>query len=123
MQLAQGWSVGVDRGPDWLFVTLQSDGTQSEPTELGENLWALLQCHLGNRMVLELHQVPQVNSPLLGQLVALSQRIQDGRGVLRVCGVNEQGQQAIRAAQLERLLPCYDDRASAVMGQRPRQPR
>ena len=70
MQLAQGWSVNVDRGPDWLFAHLRrEEGAVGEATELAENLWGLLQCHLSHRMVVELNDVPRATSYLLGQLV------------------------------------------------------
>lgn len=124
MQVAQGWSVGIERGPDWLFVNLhREDEEAGEPTALAESLWDLLQCHLGHRMVIELNDIPLVSSGLLGQLVQLSKQINDQRGVLRLCGVSANGEQGIRAARLERLLPCYEDRAAAVKGSRPGQPR
>ena len=124
MQLAQGWSVAVDRGPDWLFVTLQcNDPARSEPTELAENLWELGQCHLVNRIVLDLHQLPVLSSALLGQLALLSKRMHNTQGVLRLCGVPASGEELIRTATMERLFPCYADRDSAVRGERPRQPR
>ena len=124
MQLATGWTVGIERGPDWLFVQLKCDEhSAGEPAELAENLWELLQCHMGHRMVVELAEVDHVTSALLGQLVLLSKRLHKEGGLLRLCGVNEQGEQSIRAARLERLFPCYGDRGAAVRGERPRQPR
>ena len=124
MQLAQGWSVAVERGPDWLFVTLQCDNpSQAEPTHLAENLWELGQCHLVNRIVLDLHELPQLSSALLGELALLGQRMHNAKGVLRLCGVPASGEESIRAAALDRLFPCYSDRAAAVRGERPRQPR
>lgn len=124
MQLAQGWSVAVDRGPDWLFVTLQcNDPSQTEPTDLAENLWELGQCHLVNRIVLDLHELPTLSSDLLGQLALLGKRMHGTQGVLRLCGVPASGEESIRAATLDRLFPCYSDRGAAVRGERPRQPR
>ena len=124
MQLAQGWTVNVDRGPDWLFVDLNCDEeAAAEPTGLAENLWELLQCHLGHRMVVELHSVPEVSDQLLEQLVMLSKRIDGARGMLRLCGVSASGEESIRAARLDQMFPCYADRTAAVMGNRPRQPR
>jgi len=124
MHLAQGWSVNVDRGPDWLFVNLQcSDDAAREPVDLAENLWHLLQCHFGQRMVIEMDDVPRINSALLAELALLGRRISGKGGMLRLSGVSDAGQRSIRAAQLDRLFPCYPDRTAAVMGERPRQPR
>ena len=124
MQLAQGWSVSVERGPDWLFVTLRcNEHPLGEPTDLAENLWELGQCHLVNRIVLDLHELPGLNSALLGQLALLGKRMHAAHGILRLCAVPESGEQSIRAAKLDRLFPCYADRGAAVRGERPWQPR
>ena len=126
MQLAQGWSVAVERGPDWLFITLHCDEpsqSQAEPADLAENLWELGQCHLVNRIVLDLHELPRLDSVTLEEVARLSTRLHNAKGVLRLCGVDEEGEDAIRAAKLERLFPCYADRSAAVRGERPRQPR
>ena len=124
MQLAQGWSVAVDRGPDWLFVTLHcEDRPDTEPTDLAENLWELGQCHLVNRIVLDLHELPLLSSALLEQLTRLGKRMHNAQGVLRLCGMPEGGEEAIRSAKAARLFPCYPDRDAAVRGERPRQPR
>ena len=124
MQVASGWSVRVDRGPDWLFVHLQcDDALASEPTELAENLWELLKCHRGNRMVIDLGGVDHVTSALLGELVLLNKRVHQVEGLLRLCDVNEDGQASMRAARLDRIFPCYADCDAAVRGDRPPQPR
>ncbi len=124
MQLAPGWSLNVDRGPDWIFVRLHCDDALAhDATELAEQLWELLQCHLSHRMVVEMDELPRVTSNLLGQLVLLAKRVHGAGGMLRLCGVSPGGEASIRAARLDRLFPHYGNRADAVMGQRPRQPR
>lgn len=123
MQLAPGWSVDVDRGPDWLFVRLNVEDESQKQPELAESLWALLQCHLTYRVVVELDRLPQLSSFLLGQLVLLSKRVQADGGLMRLSGVSRAGQDSLRAARLERVLPSFADRETAVMGHRPRQPR
>lgn len=124
MQLAQGWSVEIERGPDWIFAHLRRDpDTPGEATELADSLWDLLQCHLGRRMVVEMNDVPHCSNYLLDQLARLSRRVHEAGGVLRLCGVPPQVQESIQAAQLDRLLSSYETREAAVMGHRPRQPR
>jgi anti-anti-sigma regulatory factor len=121
--MAPGWTVDVDRGPDWLFVRLGCDDPGAPSGELGENLWELLRCHLAHRMVVELDEVPRLASELLGELVQLGKRIASGGGIMRLSGVSPAGKAAIEAARLDRLFPCYPNRTAAVMGNRPRNPR
>lgn len=123
MQLAPGWMADVQRGPDWLFVRLASDARDAHDAEIAESLWEVLRRHLTHRMVIQLDEVPLLTSGVLGQLVALGERIKQSGGMLRLCGLSPAAREALRASQLDRLLPCYEDRTAAVMGARPLQPR
>jgi anti-anti-sigma factor len=71
-------------------------------------------------MVLQLDELPQLTSRMLGQLVSLGQRIKQHGGMLRLCGLSSAAREALRTTQLDRVLSCYDDRTSAVMGDRPK---
>ena len=125
-ELAHGWEVEVDRGPDWLFLKVRPPaGNQYDTPQLAERLWNILQQHFIYRVVLELEQVPLLHSYLLGQLVLLSKRIHKHGGVMRVCGLSDQNAQALRACRLENCFPYFHNREEAVMGQghRPLQPR
>jgi len=58
VQIAEGWELDVDRGPDWLFVRPRNVGPQATDTPpLAEQIWSLLQQHFTDRLVLELDQV------------------------------------------------------------------
>ncbi len=123
-QLAPGWTREVERGPDWLFVRLHIDDSEiAQNSNLAESLWSLLQQHFIHRLVLELDDLPAIRTHLIGQLVLLRKRIHSGDGLLRICGLSEESVAALRASGLESRLPHFRDRAEAVMGNVPNQPR
>jgi anti-anti-sigma factor len=123
MQLAPGWMADVERGPDWLFVRLASEAPLAHDTEIADTLWEVLRRHLAHRMVIQLEEIPQLSSAMLGQFVALGERIKESGGMLRLCGLSASAREALRTTRLDQLLPCYEDRTAAVMGARPLQPR
>lgn len=123
MQLAPHVEADVQRGPDWLFVRLTSDAPLAPEAEIADGLWDVLQRHLARRMVLQLDDLPQLTSRVLAQLVALGERIKGEGGMLRLCGLSTAAREALRISHLDRLLPCYENRTAAVMGDRPLQPR
>ena len=122
--IAPGWTLDVDRGPDWLFVKLHPPEYDSTAfMDLAESIWHLAEQNMTYRIVLEMHEIQLLHSSLLGQLVLLSKRIHRHDGMLRLVGLSKQNQQVIKTCRLDTGLPCYDDRGCAVMGHRPNQPR
>ena len=72
LELARKWTMDVERGPDWLFIRLHGpENRETEPWELANRLWQLMEQHFTYRLVLELDDVPLLSSYLLGQLVML----------------------------------------------------
>jgi len=120
LDVACGWTMDVDRGPDWLFVRLHgpTDGI-AEGTELAEMLWSQLRQHFTNRLVLELDDLPMLRSQLIGQLVLIYKRIHADGGMMRICGLSASNQDAQRACQLADRFPSYLNREDAVMGHFP----
>jgi anti-anti-sigma factor len=120
LTVTAGCELDVERGPDWLLVRVRNlDLLESDAPPLAEHLWSLLQQHLTYRLVLELDDVPTLNSHLIGQLIQLYRRIEKHDGVMRLCGVSPHNRRVLHSCRLdERLLP-YGDREEAVMG-RPR---
>ena len=124
LTIAPGWTMDVDRGPDWLFVKVHPPhGDPFEMPPLAESVWQLLEQHLTYRVVLELDEVALLHSYLLGQLVLLSKRVHNHDGILRLCGLSPENQDVLETCRLNVGLPNYSDRGNAVMGQRPGQPR
>ena len=124
-QVAAGWRLNVERGPDWIFVRLQPaiDGDIDEAS-LAERIWSLLEQNFTYRLVLELDRVELLQSYMIAQMVLLSKRIHSHGGMLRLCGLSPVNQQVLHVCRLEGCLPNYDDRGAAVKGDhRPLQPR
>ncbi len=124
LEFAPGWTLEVERGPDWLFVKLRrpKEGA-GEPTDLAESLWSLLERHFVYRLVLELDDLPILPSYLIGQLILVYKRIHTHDGLLRLCGLSEENRQVLHATHLHQRLPHYRDRTAAVIGDRPAYPR
>lgn len=124
LDVAHGWTVDVDRGPDWLFVRLHGPTSGStEGNELAEMLWNLLRQHFTNRLVLDLDDLPILKSQLIGQLVLLYKRIHADGGLMRLCGLSAGNQDALRVCRLGDRFPSYRNREDAVMGHLPGRPR
>ncbi len=123
IDLAPGWKLDLDRGPDWLFVRLHcTDANQDAHPPLAEKLWSLLRQSFTSRMVLELDEVERLRSWTMGQLVNLNQRVSTSGGILRLCGLSETNCSALKANKLDHCLSIFSDRHEAV-GFRPRNPR
>ena len=115
-ELAPGWTIDMERGPDCLFVKLH--GPQDlglEGNELAENLWEVLKQHLTYRVVLELDDITFLRSNIVGQLVNLNKRVSAHDGLMRLCGLSEQCSEVLRATHLDSYLPQYRNREEALM--------
>ena len=123
VQTDVGWRFDVDRGPDWVFVRLHPDDSNLESDSLADKLWAVLEQSFTYRLVLELDEVPILQSYLIAQLVLISKRINSHSGLLRLCGLSPANQEVIRMCRLDGCLPHFVNRGDAVMGHRPMQPR
>ncbi len=120
-ELNQGWSADVDRGPDWLLVRLHAPNQELEKdAHLAEGLLSLLKKHLVRRMVLELDDIERLQGDLVDELVDLHDRVNREGGVLRICGLSDESQQALRGGQHNAQFPVYRDRREAVMAPRVR---
>ena len=124
IEIAPGWALDAERGPDWLYVRVIGPvAFTSDEIPLAEHVWALMEQHFVNRVVLEFDDTPVLYSRLIGELVLLQKRITTNGGLIRLCGLNQAGQASLRACRLETQLPSFADRGAAVMGHRPPQPR
>jgi anti-anti-sigma factor len=120
IQIAQGWEMSVDRGPDWLFVRPRSvNNDMASMPPLAEEIWALLEQNQIRRVVVELDQIPLLHSYLIGQLVWLHKRIASQGGLMRVCGLSTANRDVLRMCRLSDRFPAYLNRGDAVMGYQP----
>lgn len=124
LQLAGGWSLDVERGPDWLFVRVAARDKESEgDAQLAEQLMQLLKQNFVTRLVLECDELGHLTSALVGQLVMLHKRIRADGGLMRLCNLSEANYQVLCTMGLDKWFPKYHSRQEAVWGYRPRQPR
>jgi anti-anti-sigma regulatory factor len=126
--IAPGWVLTVERGPDSLLVHVGRCGPNcSDTPPLADEIWLLMERHLAHRLVLELDEVDRLHSHLLGQLIALENRIRESGGLLRLSGVSPFNERILRAHGLAGQFSLYRNRTEAVMGGLggfcPRQPR
>ena len=115
--IAPGWMLTVERGPDSLWVHIgrpEPDCSDSPP--LADEIWSLMERHLAHRLVLELDEVELLHSFLLGQLVALEERVRECGGLLRLSGVSSFNERVLKTHGLTGRIPVYRDRTEAVMG-------
>lgn len=117
MEVAPGWTVDIERGPDWLFVRLHgTDPRWGSVDGLAEAVWCQMQQQFTNRVVVELDDVALLPSALIGELVRLYKRIQSHSGLMRLSGLNRSNREVLRMTRLDRCFPNYATRTSAVMG-------
>jgi anti-anti-sigma factor len=124
LAISPGWELYVERGPDWLIVKIQSMDTGGENPPLAELIWSLMQQHLTHRLVLELDQIPVLNSFLIEQLTQLYRKIGKHDGVMRLCGLSAYNRRVLHSCRLDERFQPYHNRQEAVLGHsRPTQPR
>jgi hypothetical protein len=126
LEIAPGWHVEMDRGPNWLLLRFQppTDGPPDGGQLCGQ-LWDLMRKHLTNRLVVEFDNVPRLDAKTIDQLRQLHERIEEANGKLRVCGLSSDDEQALRSVEsrTERPISVFRSRSEAVLGYRPAQPR
>ena len=123
-ELTAGWSLDVDRGPGWIFVTLHGPRSgEVEGVPIAEQIWSVLENCMTYRVVVEMQDVPLLRSYLIGQLVRLNKRVASHAGVMRLAGMSNANQTALAASRLDSIFPQYHDRDEAIHGHRPMQPR
>jgi anti-anti-sigma factor len=114
-----GWKLQVERGPDWLFIRPQPPhGREHLEVELADGLWQTMEEHMTHRLVLDMTDVNLLRSWLIGQLVNLHKRIATHDGMLRLCNLSKENQETLHVCQLHNQFPTYDNRYTAVMGER-----
>jgi anti-anti-sigma regulatory factor len=124
VDLTPGWTLEMDRGPDWLFIRPVPLSASTGPEiDLAEAIYERMDQQFLNRVVVEMDAVPLLRSWLIGQLVMLHKRIVSRGGLVRLAGMSEDNQRVLEMVHLDDRFPQYPDRGAAVMGHRPVKPR
>lgn len=122
--LGSGWAVEIERGPDWLFISLQGvNPFDAAGIDLAAEVWQLFDREFVNRLVLEMDNVHVLRSELVGALVRLHSRITSHGGIMRISGLSDDNFAVLRNSRLHDRFPQYRDRYEAVLGYRPNKPR
>jgi len=108
-----GCELGVERGPDWLFVRLDPVEDRQR-ARLAESVWETIQAHGASRVVLELDRVQAVNEPLRAAIAEIGSRLRDAGGLVRICGLSEAELSKLRSLPAAAAVPHFGSRAEAV---------
>ena len=111
------WVSDVSRGPDWLFVRVDTPPKQ-DGGHLAEDVVGMMQRHFLHRVVLEMEEIDRLPSELVGELVLLHKRVSAEGGMMRLSGLSDANQQVLRISRLDSRFPQYRSRMDAVMGHR-----
>lgn len=120
IDLAEGWSLTIDEGPEWLFFRLsQLTDEHDLAPPLAKVVWQHAEHRGRRRLVFELDHHTLLSSYLIGQLVLLHKRAEIEGGVFRLCDFSEYAHQALARMGMASRFPNYRSREEAVMGHLP----
>jgi len=120
IEIAEGWQLKIDEGPEWLFLRLSrthEDGHPEPP--VAQQGWTLAEERGKLRLVFELHENARLTSFLVGQLLLLHKRAELAGGTFRIQGFSEQNYEALRMTRVAESFPNYASREDAVLGRQP----
>ena len=121
VDLIPGWTLEMDRGPDWLFIRpIPPQDKHHVEVDLAEAIWERMQQQFCHRVVVEMDQIPLLRSWLIGQIVLLHKRVTAQEGLMRLSGMSDSNQDVLHMVRLDDRFPQYADRGAAVMGYRPK---
>lgn len=109
------YQLEVDRGPNWLFVTVRPATKQCDLADLAETLWGVVAKHFIYRLVVELEGVGELPAPVVAGLLKLRERLETNGGALRICGLSAPCIDALDHYKLPGTLYNHPSRVSAVL--------
>ena len=121
IQFKSGFTLDVNRGPNWLFLRLEP-GVNQESSELAKDLWSVVSKHFTYRVVLEFDESFDALSPeLVKQLDQFRQQLEEHDGALRVCGLStkcaERLSKQYTESRTKSRLSTHSSVAGAVFGE------
>ncbi len=120
LEVAKGWELTIDEGPEWLFLRLTRAEVDSVPEPpLSATVWNESRLRNRKRLVFELDHGTLLTSFLVGQLVLLHKRAEIEGGVFRVCDLSEHACSTLSRMRMADRFPNYRTREDAVLGRRP----
>ena len=114
-----GWGVAVERGPEWLFLRIETPAARPggrDRCPLAEQLWGMIRANRAHRVVVELDRVNSIDDSLIRAIADVGTRVRDDGGLIRVCGLSEPNLSRLQSAVREGQLPHFGSRSAAVVG-------
>jgi hypothetical protein len=115
-QIIDRYEVGVEQGPDWLFVRL-APPVADRPRrggDLNQGIWELAREHGAVRVLIELDRVDSIDETLLDGLAVLGERLARQGGFARVCGLAGDNLAFFETCRAAEHLPHFSCRREAV---------
>ena len=110
----------IDRGPNWLLVGIRRATQGGAGLEaFATHIQSLLEQHLTNRLVVDLHRAGTVTEILAEQLAETRDWLMERGGVMRICGPSPQQREILERHGLGERFVAYRNRAEAVQGDQP----
>ncbi len=115
-QIIDRFDVGVEQGPEWLFVRLAPPvaGRPRRGGDLGQGIWELVREHGAVRVVVELDGIESIDEALLDGLAAVGERLARQGGFTRLCGLSGDNLAFYEACRSVEHLPHFSCRREAV---------
>lgn len=118
------WEFDVERGPGWLLVKpTKPDRKIADSYPLADRIWSLMERHFVYRVLIELDDVPTLNSHLVSQLLLLYRKVREHDGVMRLCGLSQHNRSTLDMLGLVDRFPAYGSIEEAVLGSWSAKPR
>ena len=92
--------------------------TAREVPQIADKLWSISSRHFIYRLVLELEELEELPSGMMGQLVLLQERLAQCGGALRICGLSPECEETLHSCHLDSALPNHATRDRGRDGQR-----
>lgn len=83
-------------------------------SEISEELSGLIERNDGIRLLLNFRNVEHMTSAALGMLITLRQKVQEGRGTLKLAGIIPQIYEVFKITRLNHVFEIHDDEAGAL---------
>ena len=100
-----------------MFVKLRTrEAPKGEVPQFAEKLWSISSRHFIYRLVLELENLEEMPSGMMGQLVMLQERLSQCGGALRICGLSPECEETLNNCHIDSALQNHPSREAAVMG-------
>lgn len=113
---ASRWPMRIERGPDWLFVRLESpaEAPPAAEAQLAEGIWEALRENHAHRVLLELDEAGPIDDCLIEAIAQLGRRVRAEGGMIRLCGLSQPDLRTLRARGATPDIAHFGSRAEAV---------